>query len=810
VSERNDIPLPLLSIACISCAALGMEILLMRLFAIVQWHHFAYLAVSLALLGYGVAGTALTVAGDYLRDRVPQAFVASALLFGLSAPLAFLVAQQVPFNALEILWDYQQWLWLAFQSLVLLVPFFFAAVCLCLVFSHYGGAAPRIYNADLWGAGAGASAALGLLFLLPPQRVLLLLAGLAIAAAALAWRNPPWAGRLLLVLALTLPWVIPPAWLALQPSPYKSLTQALLLPGARVIAERHSPLGTLTLVESPQVPLRHAPGLSLAAQAEPMPQLGLFVDGDGPAAITRDGEDAESLAFLGQMPTALPYHLRRESSVLVLGAGTGMDVLQALYHGAAHVDAVELNAQLAVLVRDGAAQFSGDLYRHPRVALHQAEARSFLARNSSRYDLIVLPLASSPSASAAGLYGMSEDYLHTHQAMQAYLRHLQPHGMLVFNRWLQLPPRDLIKLTATAMEVLEHEGASRPLRQLALLRSWQSATLLVKNSPFTAEEIAAMQAFAKAWSFDLEWAGGPVEGANTYHRLQQPYFVEAFTALGSSQREDFYRRYKFDIRPTDDDRPYFNHFFLWRSLPEILALRERGGLPLLEMGYPVLLATWLQALVLSALLILLPLRLSGRHRTRQPVAVRGQVFAYFSLLGTSFMLLEIAFMQKLVLLLGHPLYAAAAVLTLFLLCAGLGSRMSAKLAYTGHRLPLRWPVAAIVLWGGLCLAALPLLTAHAMGWPLAMRLTVVAALVAPLAFCMGMPFPLGLRRLADGQEMLLPWAFGVNACFSVMGAPLAVLLAIAIGFEGVVLVALALYVAAMLMSGWKQCDELRI
>lgn len=794
-------PVPLLAVACISCAALGLEILLMRLFAVVQWHHFAYLAVTLALLGYGAAGTALALAGDRVRGRVPQLFAGAALLFGLSIPLAFLLAQQVPFNALEILWDARQWLWLALQSLLLLVPFFCAALCLCLVFSQFGAAAPRLYSADLWGSAAGAALALLLLFLLPPQRVLLLAAGLALAAAALSWPGPAWRRRLLLVPAVLLPWSVPLSWLPLAPSPYKSLSQALLLPGAHVLVERHGPMGELRVLENAAVPLRHAPGLSLAAQAELPPQLALYVDGEGPAAITQAAAGAAETDFLSQMVSALPYRLLRQPRVLVLGAGAGMEVLQALQHGAAQVDAVELNSALAALVRDAGALHAGDPYRDPRVRLHLAEARSFLARHATPHELVVLPLSGSAAATAAGLYGMSEDYLYTRQAMQAYLRQLSPHGMLAVNRWLQLPPRDLLKLVATAVEALQTQGATQPLRHIALLRNWQSAVLLVKRSPFTTEEVSAMHDFAATWAFDLEWAGGPGMASDGGHRLRQGHFAEAFVALGGPAREDFLRRYKFDIRPADDDRPYFHHFFRWNSLAEILALRDRGGLPLLEMGYPVLLATWLQALLLSALLILLPLRLSSATRAGGAVG-RGRVFGYFAMLGTAFMLLEIAFMQKLGLLLGHPLFAAAAVLTLFLCGAGLGSRVAARL---GDR--PGWPFAGILLWGSLCLTALPWLAAHGMGWPLAARLAAMALLVAPLAFCLGMPFPLGLRRLAAREPRLLPWAYGVNACFSVMGAPLAVLLAMGFGFQRVLLTALLLYAAAMLIFRWQRDTE---
>ncbi|MEO8417710.1 MAG: SAM-dependent methyltransferase [Methylophilaceae bacterium] len=791
--------LPLLSIALISCAALGLEILLMRLFSIVQWHHFAYLAVSLAMLGYGAAGTARVVLGARLHAHFSQIFAVSALLFGLTAPAAFLVAQQVPFNALEILWDARQWLWLTLQYLVLFVPFFFAAFCLCLAFSHFGSQAHRIYGADLWGAAAGSLLALGLLFILPPQRVLLVIAGFALAAAGLAWPPPRHqVGYVLLLAAMALPWVIPDTLLALHPSQYKSLSQTLLVTGAKVKTEKYSPLGQVTVVENPRVPLRYAPGLSLTATREPPPQLGVFVDGEGPAAITRFDGAWEPLTFLGQMPSAMPYQLLQRPSVLVLGAGTGMDVLQALYYEAAVVDAVELDANVAALVAQDNASFAGQLYQLPQVRLHVAEARSFVATSSARYDLMVLPLADTFGTASAGLHGLAADYLHTVEAFRIYFCQLKPGGMLALNRWVQLPPRDLIKLAATAVEALVLEGVTQPARHLALLRGWQSATLLVKQTPFMPREVAALHDFAESQAFDLEWAGGRVAGAMPHHRLDRPYFQEAFAALSGTahERADFYRRYKFHIAPPTDDRPYLYHFFTWRALPEIMQLKERGGLSLVEMGYPVLVATWLLAMLFGTLLILLPLWAARRRAMgTRTASQRRRVFAYFSLLGMAFMLLEMAFLQKFVLLLGHPLYAAAAVLTTFLLFAGMGSRFSVRLSVKGRRSPTLWPVVGIVSLGVGYLTLQPLMLEAAMGWPMLQRLALGIILIAPLAFCMGMPFPLGMARLAGEDIEMLPWAYGVNACFSVMSASMATLLAMEIGFSGVVLLALGLYLA---------------
>lgn len=798
--------MPLQPIALISCAALGLEILLMRLFAIVQWHHFAYLAVSLALLGYGAAGTALAVAGNKFT-HFSRAFSISAALLGLSAPLAFLTVQHIPFNALEVLWDSRQWLWLALQCLILFIPFFFAAFCLCLAFSRFGTQAPRIYSADLLGASTGGLLALSLLFIVPPQQALLAISSLAWMAAVLVW--PPrkkLAQYTILLGVLLLPWATPAHWLNLQPSQYKALSQSLLIPGSRVLQEKHSPLGQVTVVENTQIPLRHAPGLSMAARGELPPQLGLFVDGEGPASITFFDGNMEPLSFLGQMPSAMPYHLLRHPRVLILGAGTGMDVLQALYYKAENIEAVELDPNIANIVKNDHALFAGQLYAQPQVSLHVTEARSFIASDQRRFDLIVLPLSGTFSATSTGLYGLAEDHLHTVEAFRLYLRHLEPEGMLVINRWMQLPPRDLIKLAATAIEAMEKEGVTEPARHLVLLRGWQTAVLAVKRSALTRQESEALLAFAEAQAFDLEWAGSLVK-QQPRHRLAQPYFKDAFAALSGTPtaRADFYRSYKFHIAPATDDQPYFQHFFTWRTLTEILRLKDRGGLPLMEMGYPILFATWLQVVLFGALLILLPLKLMRPRAVTvsASVADRTRVFAYFSILGMAFMLLEMAFLQKFVLLLGHPLYAVAAILTSFLFFAGLGSHFSMKLG--DKKLPVLWPVIGILLLGATYLAILPSLLASFMGWPFSIRLISGILLLAPLAFCMGMPFPLGMGCVAGRQPGLLPWAYGINACFSVMSAPLATLLAIEIGFGGVVMAALGLYLAAIIcFPAWNE------
>jgi hypothetical protein len=324
----------------------------------------------------------------------------------------------------------------------------------------------------------------------------------------------------------------------------------------------------------------------------------------------------------------------------------------------------------------------------------------------------------------------------------------------------------------------------------------------VKNGAFDSADLASLRAFCRERSFDVEWIPGigPNE-ANRHNVIDPSSFEDGAKALLGPDRDAFVERYKFALDPATDDRPYYFRFFRWRTLPELLALKERGGLPLLDWGYPVLVATLVQAVVLGAALILLPLAAFARVPTAPATEApsRLRVALYFGAIGLAFMFVEIAFIQKFALFLGHPLHAVAAVLCAFLVFAGLGSRWSARFAAAGPVRQRRLVVGTISAIAGLALAllaALPSVFRLALPLPDAARLALSIALIAPLAFAMGIPFPTGLARLARGAEALIPWAWGVNACASVVAAVLATLLAIHLGFAAVILLAAALYAAS--------------
>lgn len=788
---------PFIAIGLLAACVLAYEVLLTRLFSIVLWHHYAYMIISAAMLGYGASGTALTLLKEKIAPHFGAAYVAAAAALAFLMPAAFLLAQLIPFNPLELLWDNTQPARLLAVYLLMMLPFFCGGLGIGLVFAHFGKQAARIYACDIFGAGAGSLGVIVALFLVPPQRVLSALAALALLAAAIAVAElkvrPKWLLGFFLGLAALAAVALPD--IPVYPSAYKDLSQAMNIAGTRVVEERSSPLGQVTVVENTRVPLRHAPGMSLNASMEPPPQLGVYVDGDGPSALTRFDGSLAPLAYLDQLTSALPYHVlaTREAEhprVLVLGAGPGSDVLQALYRRSAAVDAVELDRNVTGLVRQRFSDYAGDLYEQPGVHVYEAEARGFLNTSDARYDLIQVALLDSFGTASAGLYGLSENYLYTVEALQAYLGRLAPGGMLAVTRWLALPPRDTLKLFATAVAALERRGVSNPAARLVMIRGWKTVTLLVKSSDFTAREIAAIKKFSRMRSFDLAWYPGMrADEANRFNILSQPYFFEGAVALLGPQRQDYIDRYKFYIEPATDDRPYFFRFFKWDAAAEIFSLREQGGMSLFDWSYPLLVATLVQAIAASILLILAPLALSRCRRTLPGAPV----VLYFLAIGFAFMFMEIAFIQKFVLFLSHPLYAVAVVLCSFLMFAAAGSWLAGRWQ-AAHKVGIA--VMAMGVLALLYLVLLPELFHSLIHLPDTEKIAISVALIAPLALCMGVPFPTGMMRLANTAEGAIPWAWAINGFASVVGAVLATLLAIHLGFAAVILLAVLVYAVA--------------
>jgi len=778
-------------ILLLSAATLLFEITLTRVFSVAQWYHFAFMVVSLALLGFGASGSFLSLFPRLLKKRLSHLLAVCAVLFSLSCLGSYLIVNSIPFDSYRVAWESRQLLYLVVYYLSLAIPFFFTGLALGAALSKMPSQAGKLYGFNMVGSGLGCllvlvslpllggggtvvlAALLGLVavfvFSLPCSRLLL---GLSLAG-----------GIGLIILLVTLP-----AILESKMSPHKSLSQVLLHAQTQTLRTEWNAFSRVDVVESSSIHI--APGLSFNYEHELPPQLGVTVDGADLSPMSQI--EAEQADFTEYLPSALVYRLSPSPRALVIEPQGGLDVLTALHHQSSSVVAVVSNPLIIEAIESFGER--GHLLDDPRVEVSVQGVRSYLRRSEEQFDVIQLPLTDSFRVVGAGAYSLSENYRYTMEAFEEYYRHLSPGGILCLTRWVQVPPSEGVRLMPLAIATLEGLDITRPDQHMAAIRSFQTLTLLVKESPFNREDIATIKNFCDKLGFDVVYFPGidPAD-LNRYNVLPDEVYYEAFTSIRSpSEREAFLAGYAYDVSPPTDDRPFFFHFFKWSQAPYIWHSLGKTWQPFGGAGYLMVAALLLSAVLASAVLILLPLHFRPREKREQSQAVipgvRWQLFLYFSALGLGFLFIEIPLMQKFILFLDKPTYAFAIVLFTIFVCSGLGSLLSTRLA----------KVLPQVIFGlGLLAFLYPLLLPYffeaLLGQSLLLRLLVALGALAPLSFLMGVPFPSGIRIMGTLSPDLVPWAWGINGCVSVVSSILSLMIALSVGFSWVLVAAGSAY-----------------
>jgi hypothetical protein len=752
------------------------------------------MAIGVAMLGFAASGALVAALGLPVPERRERWFAATAVATTIALIASPALVHLVRLDPTRLAWDAGHWPRVGLVYALLALPFGLGALATLIAFALEPERPGRVYGASFFGAGAGAALALGALWVAGPERAVAcpaLLGGLgallaarrasgvlALAAAGAAIARPPW--------RLTI-------------TPYKALPQVEAYPDARRVAEHTSPLGWVTAVDAPA--FRYAPGLSLGYRGAFPPQTALFVDGELAGAVTRWESGGQALELLDWLPTAVPYALAPAARVLVVGAGSGLEVASALAHDARAVTAVELSPDLARLVREGSARSAPAGAPADRVSWVIGDARGYVARSRERFDVIAIGASGALGTTAAGVHALSEDFLHTVDAYAAYLERLSDRGILAVTRWLTVPPREPVRVVLTAAEALRrlrHEAAVRgprtdPVRGgLAVVRSWGTVTVLAKPSGFDAADVAALRRWTGARQFDLDWWPGAAAPPSGLHALDEPTIFRAARAAvaGPDSVARFAATYPFAIAPVDDARPYPHQFVRLRSLGAFVGTSRGSWLPFAEWGLIALVVTLVQSVALGGLLFGAPL-LARRGR---PGAGGVRLVGYFLAIGVGYLAAELAAIQQLGLLLGHPVYAVAATLIAFLSCSGAGSLYADRLVGPGRRAALPVLVVGLVV---AAVAMLPLVH-RVQAAPLVLRAVIAALALAPLACLMGLPFPLGLRAFAPADPTRLAWAWAANGFASVVAAPLAALVALEHGSPALFLLAAGAYAAATL------------
>ncbi len=777
-----------LSLAMVSAAALGFELLLMRYFALSYGSHFASSIISMALLGIGTAGSVLQILRNTLLPRFHRLFPSAAALLGLSMVSVIIMVRQVPFNPGELTWAQSQWLFLVLNYLLFALPFFFSGFCTAIALASGEFPPGKLYRADLLGACAGGLGVLAALSLLPPEEVLRLLAMLSLAAAAVAGfyfrtsrrSKQLTAGTLLAAVFLLF---LPSQLLRPLLSDYKDLARLGHLPGTRIMTGTDSPLGRIDIAESPESPVRSAPGLSPLCP-HPVPvRAGIYLDADLYGALYSPEKDT---SYLDCLSAKLAFLYLKEPRVFIKNIFASAELMElALVEKASSVSGSYEHfslPELAQQIRPGTGQ---EEHGWDAVLLEQGLARTVLSRPkrgaTAEYDLITFWLSGSGAASL-GHSAIDEQFDLTVESLGLMLSRLSRTGILMISKWRHRPPYETLKFIAALDAAVPEEQIGR---NLLVISAPSTYTLLYRKSPWSRKDITTALDFCSSRGFMLEYPAGPDNPAEAQSLAAQ---VDQITG---PEAADFRKRYKFYLEAPTDNRPFFGRFFRWSSAPELLKLRRAGGSALLQWGYLTKAATLVLAVLAGAVLILLPLLL--RHREAAFRGMRSRVILYFSALGLAFLFVELMLIHLFTLFLGHPFLSAGVVMVAFLLWAGIGSGLSR------HFSPHKALFCIGIVLGSYLLGLPPLLRALAfLSAPSRLALTLV--LCFPPAFFMGMPFPQGIERLQSVLPAAVPWAWAINGVASVASPLLAAVLAIHMGFGFVLAGAILLYIGAFLSA----------
>jgi hypothetical protein len=504
-------------------------------------------------------------------------------------------------------------------------------------------------------------------------------------------------------------------------------------------------------------------------------------------------------------PSGVAYVGKSHPKLLVIGPGAGAQVLDGLHYGARSITAVEINPIIVDLTSKRMNDYWGGLFHQPEIQLITQEGRSYVRRSHERYDAIVSSHTISNAAVASGALSLAENYVLTREAFEDYLDHLEDDGVLYFTR----PESQIARLLSTAREVLNHRGIPDISQQVVAYR-WTAisgpgvghpafrAGFLLKKSPFTQPELEGIRKILRS-------AGTRTTRAEMLYAPDDPHPGSIYqTIIAANDLPAVYAANAALLAPATDDRPFFNQHVRWSSIrwAAVSDLFRQGkmgrtaleDLPVAEVTLLVLLV---QVTVIAAVLILLPLIVWSREDAAAPG--RWFCLAYFATVGFGFILIEIAMLQRFTLFLGQPVYTLAAVLASLLVFTGVGSALADRWAQRPREALLRAiPILLLVL--ALTAVVSPLVFRLALPLPLPSRVVIAVFLVAPLGIVLGVPFPLGLRLAGERSQALIPWAWGINGFFTVIGSICALIFGMAFGFRTVLFIAGACYLFAYLSA----------
>jgi predicted membrane-bound spermidine synthase len=744
-------------------ATLLLELSLTRIFSVVFYYHFAFLAISIALFGLGAGGVLSYVVAGWKGNL----FTKLGWLSALNGPLVIATLAVVPATKVA-LGNWQ----LALIYFAAALPFVVAGTIVSLAISETMESVNRVYFFDLLGAAAGCLLLVPLLNYLGGAGTVLS-AGVLFVAGAAVWHSmaqpkaPPIIGAILTIAMITF----------------------------LVLNIRGNFVGVRGGPNEIYVKWNSFSRIALNRAHDSSPPS-IVIDGDASTDIWRfdfDHLSAQDRESMLNYPTALPYLLRPNAKALVIGPGGGTDVINALASGSNDVTGVEINPIIATtIMRQKHPELSGGLYLRPEVHIVVEDGRGYIRRSTEKFGVIQATLVDTWAATAAGAFALSENNLYTSEAFRDYLEHLTGDGVLAFSRWGFEPPRESLRLVSLGVDALLKMGKAAPSRHIIAVRLGDAShslaldTVIISANPFTPQDISLAENSIRK-----------MEGVTALY-LPNREIPNPFTGLlRSANPRDFERSYPFNISPVNDNRPFFFYSVQPADWWRFLSSASHASIDdKVNRAVPLLLE--LAAISILATIIILalpPLLLGARLRLHAGVPL---FLLYFVFIGAGYILIEVALIQKFVLFLGHPTYALTVVIFSLLVSSGLGSYFSRGILQDRKD---RWMIllAAVALLAVLLGLAVSFLLTPAVGLPLAWKIAITVLLIAPSGFAMGMPFPMGLKRLEALHPPSVRWAWSLNAASSVMGSVGSLVCAIYFGLLQTLMIGGALYLVALLV-----------
>lgn len=754
----------------ISAASLMLEVSLSRLLAVSLWHHFVFLIISCALLGYGAAGTWLFVTGRPRRAELP------ALLFAVLVVPLFVSANRLPFDPALVALNPLHSLVLCLYFVILAIPFFLAGLTISRMLQLWPQRSFQLYAFDLLGAAVGC----GLFFLVAPlvreSSWLVVISALGCCSSLLLSKNTRFRLATLLVPGAVAAVFAASGTLSLEINDYKDIKLALRYPGASHIRSEHDAVSRVDWLRSPLA--RFAPGLSLNYRQSPPQQTGITIDGGRLTAFTP--WNANDRDFYANLPLSLLFRLEPGAgNTLLLQVVGGQAINVALASGIEQVTAQSSNRLLGEWLQQ---QYDPD-----RVSLETEMARTYLASEPERFDRIAVSLEGALPSGGTGIPVLQETTLETTEAVQALIEHLEPGGWLAWHRYLYPPARAELRLLGTMIFALQSSGRN-PESHLAVFRSISSIMFLLSEAEITSAARQTLTDSCRDMGYTLLYSPG-MNRTDTSDSGR--------VGLADAVREMIKQPHPtiensvFDLEPVTDDRPFFYHFLRYDRLDDFYRIFGGKWEALIEGGL-LLPLVFLVVLILALIMIVGPFVVWQGGRFVISTGMSG-----FLWLGFGFMIVEIGFFEQLTRFLGKPTISLTLVLGGLLISSGIGSQLGRLLTVTQRERALLLLACALIVYG-FCFSRIldPLA-----GAPFLLRLAVSFVLILLPGLLMGMPFPRGLELLGalpDSRRRIAA-AWCLNSFASVLGSVGAMIIAVHSGLASLYFTAAVCYGLSWLM-----------